>query len=108
MLESCVLSKDRREEVDPHLRPSISYLLEPAMTVSPLLSHVGRVEAFVDDWPALVTNFFDATKGAQVRELLLNNSLHERDSNEDAYAADAPEKFNLQIPMILIFIFLSK
>ena len=33
----------------------------------------------------------------QVRELLLNNSLHERDSNEDAYAADAPEKFNLQI-----------
>ena len=97
VLESCVLSKDRREEVDPHLRPSISYLLEPAMTVSPLLSHVGRVEAFVDDWPALVTNFFDATKGAQVRELLLNNSLHERDSNEDAYAADAPEKFNLQI-----------
>ena len=25
VLESCVLSKDRREEVDPHLRPSISY-----------------------------------------------------------------------------------
>ena len=43
-----------------------------------------------------MTKFFDATKGAQVRELQLNRSLHERESN-DAYSADTLEKFDLQI-----------
>jgi len=97
VLDSCVLSTERREEVDPHLRPSINYLLEPDGSVTPLLAYVGRVETFVDDWPALVTKFFDATKGAQVRELILNDQLHERDSEGEIYSSDCPPKFNLEI-----------
>ena len=52
---------------------------------------------FVDDWPALVTKFFDATKGAQVRELILNDQLHEHDSEGEIYSSDCPPKFNLKI-----------
>lgn len=52
VLDSCVLSTERREEVNPHLRPSINFLLEPDGSVTPLLAYVGRVVTFVDDWPA--------------------------------------------------------
>ena len=97
ILRQCLLETRQREKPDPHIKPQVSFFLEPDRTVTPLLAYVGHIEKVVDEWPTLVAAFFGAEQGAQVRASLLEDMLHARDSSGAEYAEDVPAKFRLQI-----------
>ena len=70
--------------LDPHLKPQIDFFLQNDQ-VMPQLAYIGQVETLVDDWPALVSEFFGPTSGAQVRRILEHDRLHIRSKVSDHY-----------------------
>ena len=97
VLRECLLGLREDQRPDPHIKPQLSYLLEPNRTVTPLLSYVGHIENVTNEWPAIVASFFGAEHGAQVRASLLQDVLHARDGSGGEYTEDVPSKFRLQI-----------
>ena len=97
VVRKCLLGLREHQRPDPHIKPQLSYLLEPNRTVTPLLAYVGHIEDVTNQWPAIVAAFFGAEHGAQVRASLLQDVLHARDGSRGEYAEDVPSKFRLQI-----------
>jgi|TARA_B110001469_G_C9558603_1_gene277060 hypothetical protein len=72
------------DNLDPHLKPQIDFFLRDGL-VMPELAYIGHVEELQDDWPAIVSAFFGAKPGAQVRQILEHDRLHVRSKGSDHY-----------------------